>query len=310
MTQIALGMAAIGRPHYINIKSSDSLKDPDKSTLHAHALRVLDTAYQMGIRHFDTAPGYGIAEEILLDWINTNKHSDVTFSTKWGYMYTANFEKDPEQHEVKEHSINVLKHQWEYSKELLPYLTMYQIHSATIDSSVLDNKEVLEELAGLKRKFNIEIGITTSGIYQNETIQKALSIQLNGQALFSVFQITYNIFEQSILKSIELLYSHNAKIIVKESLANGRVFNQTKTYSTLAELAQKYKVGIDAIAIRFCMDSIKADWVLSGAATIKQLEENLLANTFTLKQSDIDILKTLQVNIQDYWDQRKQLRWN
>lgn len=310
MTKIALGMAAIGRPHYINIKSADSLKNPNKELLHTHALMLLNSAYQMGIRHFDAAPGYGIAEEILLDWIKKEHHSDIDISTKWGYTYTANFEKNPLQHEVKEHSLHVLQHQWQYSKQLLPYLTTYQIHSATLDSGVLDNNEVLNELCLLKEQYNIEIGITTSGIHQNETIQKAIEIARNGKPVFTLFQATYNIFEQSILKSIDLLHAHKATLIVKEAMANGRILSQSKEHAILAKLAHKYHVGIDAIALRFCMDSIKPKLVLSGAATVQQLKENLLANTFELTVSEIDLLKSMQMNSNDYWGERKNLEWN
>ena len=303
-------MAAIGRPLYINIKTADSLQNPDKSALQAHALHLLDTAYQLGIRHFDSAPGYGIAEEILLDWTKKRNYSDIGISTKWGYIYTANFEKNPEQHEVKEHSLPVLQQQWKYSRQLFPYLNMYQIHSATLDSGVLENKEVLKELAAIKNLFHIQIGLTTSGVQQNEVIKKALAVSVDGKPLFSVFQVTYNLFEQSIAEVIDLLHAANATIIIKESLANGRILRSQMNDTILERLAEKYKVGKDAVAIRFCMDTLKPDFVLSGAATGKQLEQNLLASTFTLHAAEIDQLKKMRVNSEAYWNERKQLAWN
>ncbi len=303
-------MAAIGRPLYINIKTADSLQNPDKSALQAHALDLLDTAYQLGIRHFDSAPGYGIAEEILLDWTRKRNYSDIGISTKWGYIYTANFEKNPEQHEVKEHSLQVLKQQWQYSQQLLPYLNMYQIHSATLDSGVLENKEALGELAAIKKTFHIQIGLTTSGVQQNEVIKKALTLTVEGKPIFTVFQVTYNLFEQSIAEVIELLHAANATIIIKESLANGRVLRSQTNDALLKTLAAKYNVGKDAVAMRFCMDTLKPAFVLSGAATVKQLEQNLLANTFTLHADEIDQLKKMRVDREAYWHERKQLAWN
>lgn len=303
-------MAAIGRPQYINIKTADSLQNPDKNALQTHALQLLDTAYQLGIRHFDSAPGYGIAEEILLDWVRKRNYSDIGISTKWGYIYTANFEKNPEQHEVKEHSLQVLKQQWTYSKQLLPHLNMYQIHSATLDSGVLENTDVLEELTAIKNTFHIQIGLTTSGVQQNEVIKKALALTFGGKPIFTVFQVTYNVFEQSIGEVIELLHAANATIIIKESLANGRVLRGQANDTLFKALAAKYNVGKDAIAIRFCMDTLRPAFVLSGAATVKQLEQNLLANTFTLDLDEIDQLKKMRVNSEAYWNERKQLVWN
>lgn len=316
MTYIALGMAAIGRPHYINIKTIDSPKDLTKAELHAHATAVLDAAYAMSIRHIDTAPGYGIAEEILIDWLRRSGHEDMTVSTKWGYTYTANFEKNPLQHEVKEHSLHVLQQQWLYSRQLLPPLNMYQIHSATPDSGVLNNQGVLDKLFELKEQFGIEIGLTTSGLTQNATIQQALKITNQGKPLFTIFQVTYNVFEQSIADSIALLKNQGARIIIKEGLANGRIFTcadfpqYAPAYALLERLAGKYHVGVDAVALRFCIDALRPLYVLSGAATIVQLKENLLAETFTLQSEELEELKSIHVASEAYWNERKQLKWN
>ena len=90
--------------------------------------------------------------------------------SKWGYTYTADWQVDAKFHEVKEHSAAVLERQWrESSGHLGGYLKVYQIHSATFDSGVLDNQEVLDELARLKRA-GIVIGLTLSGANQAEVL--------------------------------------------------------------------------------------------------------------------------------------------
>ncbi len=70
-------------------------------------MRVLDTAYKAGIRHFDTAAGYGLAEDLLIEWLELKNDSSITVSTKWGYTYVANFNPDAKEHEVKEHSLRI-----------------------------------------------------------------------------------------------------------------------------------------------------------------------------------------------------------
>jgi len=138
---IGLGTASIGRPHYINIRqekaSAFSLESFKKQ-----GLMMLEEAYRQGIRYFDTAPGYGIAEQMMIDWLARHPHGDVEVATKWGYTYTANFDVNATIHEVKEHSLAKLNEQWEQSQQLLPHLTTYQIHSATFESGVLTNQEV------------------------------------------------------------------------------------------------------------------------------------------------------------------------
>ena len=63
---IGLGTAAIGRPLYINIKQDANTEPFSLSTFKEKGMEVLEDAYNKGIRYFDTSPGYGIAEELLL----------------------------------------------------------------------------------------------------------------------------------------------------------------------------------------------------------------------------------------------------
>ena len=312
---IGIGTATIGRPHYINIKTKVADEPFNKQNFIRKGKSMLTEAYNQGIRHFDTAPGYGIAESILLEWISEFQPKDITISTKWGYTYVANFNRNANVHEIKEHSLSKLNEQWEFSKHLLPYLNIYQIHSATLDSGVLDNKEVLERLSQLKQEYNLKIGLSTSGDNQNEIIQKALSIDVNNKALFDSFQITFNVFDQSLLKISHLLQQENKTIIVKEALANGRVFpnadyrHYQSTYDLLESLSNKYDTSIDAVALRFCLDAINPLMVLSGASEKEHLTSNLLANSFQLTSEEIMKIKILATIPASYWKERKQLPW-
>lgn len=314
---IGIGTAAIGRPHYINIKTKSSKSDAfNREQFIQEGIKILSVAYQNGIRNFDTAPGYGIAEEIILKWLELEKPKGISISTKWGYTYVANFDINAPQHEIKEHSLAKLNEQWKYSSQLLPFLNIYQIHSATLDSGVLDNQEVLNRLFELKREHGIEIGLSASGENQNKIIEKALSVKINDELLFDSFQITYNIFDQSASILKEKLKQFNRKIIVKEALANGRIFPNDKypeyknAYQHLSQLSEKYEVGVDAIALRFCLDTLQPYSVLSGASEEEHLISNLKANTFKLLPSEIKTLQSFAVKPLLYWKERKLLVWN
>ncbi len=317
-TIIGLGLAATGRPQYINIRSIQNAASPFKyHNFYQKGLNFITDAYQMGVRHFDTAPGYGIAEQLLLDWLSSkNDIPDLAISTKWGYTYTANFDPTAQQHEIKEHSLKKLEEQWTISKQLCPNLKIYQIHSATFETGVLENEAVLNRLFEIKQKYNLEIGLTTTGINQADVLKKAQNIKIQGQYLFTTFQVTFNIFDQSTFSICKNLISSNKKIIIKEALANGRVFpNQNypyyrDTYQTLTALSKKYKVGIDAIALRFCIQAFSPYMVLSGASNIQHLRENLHALSFTLSQEDFIRLSKYRISPVDYWSERKQLSWN
>ena len=312
---LGLGTAAIGRPQYINIRKNKA-EDFSLTDFREAGREVLELAYQKGIRYFDTAPGYGLAEQLVLDWVKEKHDSTIEVATKWGYTYVANFDPKAKVHEIKEHSLTKLKEQWEQSKKLSPYLKVYQIHSATFETGVLENKAVLNQLAELKANYNLHIGITTSGANQVEVIQKALEVVTNGSTLFDVFQVTYNILDQSLVEISQQLRQENKRMIIKEALANGRIFPNEKyphygaLYKSLAKLAKKYKVGIDAIALRFCMDSIRPFKVLSGAAKAFHLTENIKMEQFQLAEEDIVHLKQFAIPPNVYWKERKELTWN
>ena len=312
---LGLGTAAIGRPQYINIRQEDTT-DFSLTAFRAAGKKVLDLAYEKGIRYFDTAPGYGLAEELLVKWAQGKNDATIELATKWGYTYVANFAPNATIHEVKEHSLEKLNEQWAFSKKALPYLQTYQIHSATFETGVLDNEKVLNRLAELKVNHNLHIGITTTGANQVEVLKKALEVVVNGIDLFDAFQVTYNILDQSLLEISELLTNTKKRIIIKEALANGRIFpnkrypNYHKLYQVLASLAKKYQVGIDAIALRFCIDSIAPFKVLSGASKAFHFTENLKAESVKLMESDIARLRQFAILSSSYWKERKQLDWN
>lgn len=232
-TQIGLGLAALGRPEYINIRDNYDI-DKSISEFKKNTFDVLDNAYKSGIRYFDIAPSYGKGEQFLLEWHQEKKYHDVYFGTKWGYTYVADWQLNYNgKHEIKEHSLEKLIEQWETSKALLPNLKYYQIHSATLDSSVLENTSVHQKLAELSTKFDIKIGLSASGVHQSEIVKTALKIKVDNQQLFDVFQITYNFLEQSTKEIIKKLYKLNKTIIIKEALANGRIFNKENDILTL-----------------------------------------------------------------------------
>lgn len=312
---LGLGTAALGRPQYINIRQKKN-NNTDLLAFKKESLAVLEKAYQSGVRYFDTAPGYGMAEELLLEWVQSKNDPSIIVATKWGYTYVADFNPEAVRHEIKEHSLSKLNEQWKVSKAFLPHLKVYQIHSATLETGVLENEAILNRLADFKKENQIEIGITTTGANQIEVVKKALSISINGIALFDAFQVTYNILDQSLLTIYPELLAQNKKIIIKEALANGRLFRNSKyphykdLYSFLEQLAADYQVGIDAIALQFCKQTIQKSTVLSGASDCDQLDSNLNINSFQLTAAEIAIIQKFKTNPLDYWMERKVLEWN
>ncbi len=314
-TKIGLGLAAIGRPEYINVVENNTIKKTEKA-FNRNAFEIMDFAYKSGVRHFDTAPSYGKGESFLIDWNKNRNYKEVVLSTKWGYTYVANWQLGYKgKHEVKEHSLKKLLEQWEESQKLLPALEVYQVHSATFDSGIFKNVAVLEHLDHLKNSKGLKIGITSSGADQSEIISEALRIKINGYSLFDSFQVTYNILDVSTHEILKEILNQGKTIIVKEALANGRIFRNkkypgyNKLYKSLETLSDKYGVGVDAIALRFVIDNLNPSIVLSGASNKTQLSQNLRAIDFKLTKEEIRTLKSFSINPKKYWNERSQLEW-
>jgi aryl-alcohol dehydrogenase-like predicted oxidoreductase len=179
VSPIGLGLAALGRPGYITVGHAGDLDGrTDVDAMRANAHTVLDAAYAGGVRYFDAARSYGRVEEFLGSWLNQRQLSPpaVSVGSKWGYTYTAGWRTDSEVNEVKDLSIATLRRQEQETRGQLGHrLGLYQIHSATLESGVLADPQVLEELARL-RAGGLSIGFTVTGPHQGDTIARALEV--------------------------------------------------------------------------------------------------------------------------------------
>lgn len=320
VTPMGLGLAALGRPGYINLGHARDLGDTSVAAMEAHAHEVLDEAWRLGIRYFDAARSYGKAEAFLGSWLKTRKidPGEITVGSKWGYTYTADWKIDlPEgqQHEVKEHSIEVLKRQLAESRSNLgDYLGLYQIHSATLASKVLENRPVLAKLARL-RDGGLAIGFTVSGENQAETIWRALEISFGNRLLFASVQATWNLLETSTSEALQAAHQAGLGVIVKEALANGRLTprNQSSEFQTrlgiLKQQARHLDTTIDALALAACLNQPFVDLVLSGAAQVDHLDSNLKALQVAWNDNLMETLRVLREPADVYWAKRSQLAW-
>jgi aryl-alcohol dehydrogenase-like predicted oxidoreductase len=306
-SRIGLGLAALGRPGYIDIGHAQDLAgETDVDSMRARAHATLDAAYEAGVRYFDAARSYGRAEEFLGSWLTARGigAEDVGVGSKWGYTYTADWRADAKVHEVKDHSIETLRRQIRESRERLgSHLDLYQIHSATLDSGVLEDRAVLDELARL-REGGLAIGFTVSGPRQGEAIERGLEL-----GAFDAVQATWNLHEQSAGPALEAAYAAGLGVIVKEAVANGRLTSRSGP-PLLVEAARSLGMTPDAVALSAVLAQPWVDIVLSGASSPPMLESNLAAATMELGDEMLDRLDGLREDPKSYWETRAALPWN
>jgi len=307
VTPIGLGLAALGRPGYINLgHAADLGGHTDVASMERSAHTVLDAAYARGVRYFDAARSYGRAEAFLGSWLEQRGlgPDDVTVGSKWGYTYTADWRVDAKVHEVKDLSAATLRRQLDESQELLGnHLRLYQIHSATVESGVLDDPEVLFELGKLQAS-GMAIGFTATGPRQSETIERALEV-----GAFDAVQATWNLLERSAGPALAAAHAEGLGVIVKEALANGRLTVKGDV-PELAAAARATGRTEDALALAAVLSQPWVDVVLSGAATVDQLESNLLALALDLGPDLRGRLDAIGEDPDTYWEERSELAWN
>jgi aryl-alcohol dehydrogenase-like predicted oxidoreductase len=307
VSPIGLGLAALGRPGYITLGHAGDLHGhTDVAAMEHGAHAVLDAAYAGGVRYFDAARSYGRAEAFLGSWLRERglTTDEVTVGSKWGYTYTADWRVDAEVNEVKDLSAATLRRQLAETRELLgDHLCVYQIHSATIESGVLDDAEVRDELAQL-RASGVAIGLTVTGPHQAATIEHALEV-----GGFDTVQATFNLLERSAGRALAAAHAAGLGVIVKEALANGRLTDRGDVPELLAA-ARRIGRTPDALALAAVLAQPWVDVVLSGATTVEQLHSNLVARVLDLGQELLQRVDRVVEDPQTYWHERGELPWN
>jgi aryl-alcohol dehydrogenase-like predicted oxidoreductase len=320
VSRLGLGLAALGRPAYITLgRQRDFGVDRSVTELERRCHQMLDAANAAGIRYVDAARSYGMAENFLGTWLKTRNvpKESITVGSKWGYTYVGSWRLDAPVHEVKDLSVSTLRRQITESRVLIrDSLRLYQIHSATLESKVLENVDVLRELARL-RSNGLAIGLTVTGANQAEVIRRALRVSVDGVNPFQVVQATWNLLEPSAGAALIEAKASGWAVIVKEALANGRLTDSVNRadnadraggshVTALRAEAVAHGTTIDALALAATLSQPWVDVVLSGAVTLDQLESNLTAIAFEREAADWPDVAEPPA---DYWARRSALAW-
>jgi aryl-alcohol dehydrogenase-like predicted oxidoreductase len=308
VSRMGLGLAALGRPAYINIgHARDVVGDTEVDALRARAHEVLDAAYAAGVRYFDAARSYGRAEEFLGSWLRERGLGPpgVSVGSKWGYTYTADWRADVEVHEVKALTLDTLRRQAQETRSQLGgVLGLYQIHSATLDSGVLEDRGVLDELARLRAEEGWFTGLSVTGPRQGETVLRALEV-----GGFDCVQATWNLMEPSAGPALHEARAAGLGVIVKEAVANGRLTARGDA-PVLVQTAGELEMTPDALALACVLAQPWVDVVLSGASTAEMMHSNLGALDASVPEEAWQRLGGLTEAPEQYWETRSKLAWN
>ena len=175
-----------------------------------------------------------------------------------------------------------------------------------------EDVDISKELEKNLKKNGIEIGISTSGPDQEKTINDLL-IKNEKLNLFSYLQTTINIFDQSCISILKEVSEKKINVIAKEIFSNGRLTNSNKEFhqnkiKELKSVASSMDLTLEQLSYLWVYRLPFVKICLTGASTIKQLDENLSC----LEKIDTELpsLESFSLSTQDYWETRKKLSWN
>lgn len=295
---MGLGLAALGRPGYINLGHDQDLPPGrEVGDLRRRTHELLDLAWQAGVRYLDAARSYGLAEVFLGEWLTPERRSQLTIGSKWGYTYVADWRHDADTHEVKDHSLATFERQWpETLRALGGAPDFYLVHSLTSDSPALEDKDLLNRLRELADT-GVRVGLSTSGPRQAETLREALKLDTP----FTAVQSTWNVLEPSVGPVLADAHEAGWFVTIKEAVANGRLTSKAGE-TPFTAFATQHGVAPDSLAIGAATAQPWADIVLSGATTAAQLESNLAP-------VDRGPLTEFIQEPYEYWSERSALPW-
>jgi len=320
-SKLGLGLAAVGRPAYITLgRMHDLGGDRSVDTMYARTAALLDAAWAAGVRYLDVARSYGRAEEFLARWMRERSIADgeAVVGSKWGYRYTAGWRMDADVHEQKEHSVERFREQLAESEVLLGgRLSLYQIHSATLESGCLDDERLLAALVEARgRGAFAALGLTLTGPRSAATLERALAVRVDGRRVFDVVQATFNVLEPSLAGGLAAAQAAGVGVIAKEVFANGRLSPanlRPEDAALLAALdASSVESGltIDQLAVAWVVSHRFVDVALSGAAAPEQVVSHRAAVERTLTSTVLDGLGRLAEAPERYWATRATLPWS
>lgn len=235
------------------------------------SLKILEFAYEKGIKIFDTAYAYGDAEEILGEFSKSRNVDDiikiitklkpniVSESKGAAYDIVAGNLKD---------SLKRLKRN---------YVDGYLLHTP----EYVRNNEIVDALCDLKKQRLVKnIGVS---IYEEEDALYAARL-----AEVDYIQIPYSIFDQRLDKTdfFKLAKKNNITVFARSAFLQGLFFLSEEKIPSHLENAKPYLRQFDNIIAKYNLSRQQAsllfplknkniDYVVFGVDNIEQLKEDI-----------------------------------
>ncbi len=243
MKQLGLGLIGIGR-RWGHV--------PGEVPSHREAVGLLECAYELGLRYFDTAPSYGTSEERLgcfLKSLTASERRALTVATKFGEHWDAG-RGEP----FVDHSLEALKRSLDLSIARLGAIDILQLHKTT--PAVLRSGDLARAW-----EYAASAGIAQSGASVSDAESAAITV---GCGVYSVIQLPFHCGNEVFGGAIDAAAARGMLVAVNRPFAMGRLLHE-------AAPIDKQR------AFEFILKRNFRGVILSGTKNKRHLQENWLA---------------------------------
>ena len=199
VSSLGLGTVKFGRNE--QVKYPQDFKIPGDQDV----MRILDSAWSVGINFIDTAPAYGTSEERLgqllaqrHDWVIETKVGEIFENGQSRFDFSASYTR-----ETVENSLRKLRRD---------YLDVVLVHSSGDDMDIIQQEDALSELENLKQK-----GLIRAFGMSTKTVEGGLWVVEHCDVVMATCNLEYN-EEQAVLDRAKEL---NKGVVVKKGLLSG-----------------------------------------------------------------------------------------
>ncbi len=266
VSPIGLGTVEIGLPYGIGATSLPT---------NEAAERILKTAVDLGITYFDTAHGYGVAEE-RIGRSGIGRLPNIIIGTKCAQFLEKG--ADPRGRDLE----NMIRVEVEESLRRLRQdsLQLLQLHGGS--SEQIERGELIDILRRLIEEGKVQhVGIATRGEEAPLTAIKT--------GFFSTIQTAYSILDQRMAAHVfPSALAHGIGIINRSVLLKGALTNAVRhlplalnplkeNSAQAAAIAEKMSTDLPSLAIRFAAANPAVSTILIGTIDPQHLRSALSA---------------------------------
>lgn len=252
------------------------------------SIKILNYAFNHGIRYLDSAESYGNAHEIIGLFHKENPQKKFKIITKLPHSLETNIHVKVDSY-LKE--MNVTE---------IDTLMFHSYHSYNDYGN--SNKKYINDLrlSGKIKSFGVSV-------YTNKEIEKVIQ-----DKNVDIIQFPFNLLDNKNLREgvMKKVKSSGKMIHTRSAYLQGLFFKDQESedliikklsseLSFLKDLSKEFQIPINKLALNYCLQQPLIDNVIIGVDSVRQLKENIQTSYEQLSERILEKIDEIKITNQD-----------